>query len=129
MACSSPERIADTSMASVETTLEAARDKSVNSSFLSTWGSHEWIALIELLKHHAAQIMVPDIRMLRAYSNYTTSPHGAGICVIYETTFLSDCCKREKSLNDECLVKIWRPQIRHQRCRVLEFVDGSNRNR
>src|SRR5713226_6658680 len=71
MACSSPERIADTSMASVETTLEAARDKSANSSFLSTQRGQEWIALIELLTscstHHAAPIMVADIGMLRAH--------------------------------------------------------------
>jgi hypothetical protein len=78
-------------MASGETTFEAARDKSVNSSFLSTWDSHEWIALIELLKHHAAQIMQRKswyqtyecferirttqlLRMAREFVSYTKQP-------------------------------------------------------
>src|ERR1700746_1020641 len=43
MAWSSPERTADTSMASVETTLGAAANKQVISSFPSTLESNVWI--------------------------------------------------------------------------------------
>src|SRR4029077_14923276 len=48
MACSSPERIADTSMASGETMLEAARDKSINSSFLVRWAFSSGLGLSRL---------------------------------------------------------------------------------
>src|ERR1700757_1892266 len=48
MARSSPERIADTSMASGETMLEAARDKSINSSFLVRWAFSSGLGLSRL---------------------------------------------------------------------------------
>ena len=57
MACSSPERIADTSIASGETTLEAAPGKTVISSFLSTSDTDKWI-VVPLVA--AALTMVPE---------------------------------------------------------------------
>jgi hypothetical protein len=48
MACSSPDRIADTSIASGETTLEAAGDKPVISSFLGTSRVDQQIAFPDL---------------------------------------------------------------------------------